>query len=244
MDKSKLVPPQKDGRDIVHAAVAGTTGLIPVAGAAANELYKAIILPAFDKRNQEWQEAVSEALNELLDREIVDYEKLSTDEEFITILIKANFIAWQDQRKEKREALRNAALNSAKGIDIDPDFQQQFLRWIDELTVSHIQILQYLYRNMDKFLQVNSFEGIRIKFQKDTGSGIKANEITLLIQDLDRRDLIEISSEIDDQRVVRKKVPENTGRVITREIQERPKMKTTRIGLDFLRFIKNPLDAE
>ncbi|MGD1698652.1 hypothetical protein [Dapis sp. BLCC M229] len=63
---------------------------------------------------------------------------------FQTTFKKAIRIAECEHQQEKLEALRNAVLNSAIPNSLKDDIQAIFLKWIDELTVSHIKLLRML----------------------------------------------------------------------------------------------------
>jgi hypothetical protein len=62
---------------------------------------------------------------------------------FITAVMHASRSAIKNHQQEKREALRNAVLNSASRNAPEEDLQLMFLNWIEEFTPWHIKILKY-----------------------------------------------------------------------------------------------------
>jgi len=72
----------------------------------------------------------------------IPIEDLQKDEMFISAVASASQIALRNHQKEKREALRNALINSVTSETIDESLLNQFMYYIDILTVWHIRILR------------------------------------------------------------------------------------------------------
>jgi len=143
-DQSYDVPetaPEEQAGDIGRKLARAAVSAIPVAGGPVAELM-GMIQPAVERRKDEWVENIAHELNrvrkrvrDLEDRDIAD------DENFITTLLNASSIALRTHQTEKREALRNAVLNSALRNGPDEDLQAIFLELVDRFTPWHLRIL-------------------------------------------------------------------------------------------------------
>ncbi|MBN2292350.1 MAG: hypothetical protein JXM70_07995 [Pirellulales bacterium] len=139
---NKYEPPEATGKDHLHTLARAGIGSIPTVGAAATELFQMIIMPSLEKRKVVWMNEVAEGLRKLEEGNHLRLEDLAHNEVFIDIVLQASSAAMRTSRKEKREALRNAVLNSALPNAPDESRQQMFLQLVDTLTVWHLQILK------------------------------------------------------------------------------------------------------
>jgi hypothetical protein len=113
-------------------------------------LFNQIIAPPIERRLNEWRESVGQRLKELGDAGYVT--SLQKNDDFVSVVVKASQIAVTTYNDAKREALRNAILNTALGIEPDESLRQMFLRFIDELTGWHVRIL-HLFQNALRWYQ-------------------------------------------------------------------------------------------
>ena len=138
----KLQPPEPSGADkaytILKAAVAG----VPIVGGTANELMGFVFAGPYQKRLQKWREDVAEVISYLVNQKGVRIEELQNNDGFISAVASASQVAMRNHEAEKREALRNALVYTAVSEDIDESLQNQFLNYIDTLTVWHIRLLK------------------------------------------------------------------------------------------------------
>jgi hypothetical protein len=137
--------PKRSKGDVAHTIVKAGLSVIPVIGGPAAELFSAIIVPPLMKRRDGWVESIAHELQDLEEKvQGFSIENLSQSETFITTVMHATQIAIRNHQQEKLRALRNAVLNTALGIDIDDDFKQTFLEYIDTLTPLHLRVLELL----------------------------------------------------------------------------------------------------
>ncbi len=121
------------------------TSLIPV-GSTAYEAFTALVKPLHKERKDEWLYIL---MNDLVRREedgLISLEKLSKNEEFVTIVTKATLLAQQNHQKEKMEALRNVVVNASLEINntkVDFDKIDFFLILLEKITPLHIYILNF-----------------------------------------------------------------------------------------------------
>lgn len=145
--KSEPPDPGRGSRgDATHALIRSALGAIPFGGAAAIELFNAIVTPPIEKRRREWMESIGSALNELQSRQgAVDIARLSQDQEFISLLISVSQHAIKSHGREKLEALKNVVLNAASGYSPGEDLQSTFLALVDRFTPLHMRLLKIFH---------------------------------------------------------------------------------------------------
>ncbi len=139
---NKYDPPKPTDKDHVHTLARAGIGSIPVIGAAATELFQMIITPSLEKRKAVWMNDVAEGLRALEGEKRLRLEDLAENEVFIDTVLYASNAAMRTSQEEKREALRNAVLNSALPNAPDESRQQMFLQLVDTQTVWHLRILK------------------------------------------------------------------------------------------------------
>lgn len=130
--------------DQLHTLAKAGIASVPVVGAAASELFTVILAPPLEKRRVEWMNDVAERLKELDERGELKLEDLQDNETFITTVMQASQAAIRNHQSEKREALRNAVLNSALPHAPEELLQQHFINQVDTFTVWHIRLLDLL----------------------------------------------------------------------------------------------------
>lgn len=235
MTKNDLTPPKKTKGDTAHTAARALIGSVPYAGNALAEFFDALIAPPLEKRRDEWREQMAVALERVIQEvEGLTIESLQADDAFVSAVAQASQIAVRNHQGEKREALRNAVLNVAVGIDIDEDTQSMFLNMIDVLTPSHLRILK-LFQAPETYANA---KGVGLSHMSMGGHGQvietvfpelrgKREFYDTLIRDLFSRGLTTV---------------ERTGVTMTGHglIAKR----TTQLGDEFLRFIAPPLEEK
>lgn len=142
--------PQESNTDKAVRLAKAIIETIPGAAIGTELLAWFVKLP-YQKRLEKWQKDVCDALNELQAQEI-DLEKLQNNDDFFDLLLYATQIGIRNHQKEKRDALKNAILNSATGKVSDLSLQQIFLNYIDTFTVWHINIL-ILFDNPERWFK-------------------------------------------------------------------------------------------
>lgn len=143
---------QNKGSDHIYAAAKTGLSFIPVVGGAISEVFNLIITEPLSKRRDEWLIKLYDELKQLEEKiESFDIENLKDNDLFISIALKASQMVLKNHQEEKKEALCNAVINTATNITIEENEQIIFLNYIDELTVWHIRLLQYLNDPNGKF---------------------------------------------------------------------------------------------
>jgi len=144
LEEGNFTPTKVSKGDIAHALAKGVISEVPLIGAPAAELFSLVITPPLERRRAEWLNAIAERLKELESKvQGFKIEALKDNPLFITTVMHATIVALRNHQKEKLDALQNAVVNSARGIDIEENLQLVFLNMVDELTPLHMQVLKY-----------------------------------------------------------------------------------------------------
>ncbi|HVN49138.1 MAG TPA: hypothetical protein VMU30_10020 [Bacteroidota bacterium] len=162
MQTEKLpYPPEQDGQEqaleYLLLLAKGATFPVPIASFTIeilNRLYK----KPLEKRRIDWMEKVTEVINELISKQKdLTPTKLAQNPEFVTILHRATEIAVKTHQEEKHLLLKNAILSAGSPTSTDLDKQLLFLRFVDELSINQVLVLQ-LYRNPIEWFHRHNLE--------------------------------------------------------------------------------------
>lgn len=228
---NKYKPPEGSAGEAAHAVVRSGLGAIPFAGAAAVELLNAIVASPLEKRRTKWMEYVGEALKELEEKTGIILESLQENEEFIDVALEATQIAIKTSNLEKREALKNAIINSALPNPPEESLQKMFLSFIETLTVWHLKLLE-LFNDPPQYLEKQniSFTG----YSMGSMSHLVENAFPEL---RGRRDLYDLIWKDLYSRALVNTEHLHTMMTGSGIIAKR----TTEIAIQFLNYIKSPL---
>lgn len=129
----------------VEVAGEGALGVIPFVGSLLAATLSAYFSATQENRTRAWMEEMAEVVQELLDRvDDLEAQDLANDPVFFDAAVAAARIATATSSREKHVALQNALYNVGCGDSLDEDQRAIFLRYIDELTPSHIRFLRFL----------------------------------------------------------------------------------------------------
>lgn len=139
--------PEPTEADTAQAMAKAGIAAIPVIGGPINQVISLVLTPAVGRRRDEWLKELADALDQM-EKKVAGFrvEKLADNEAFVSATIQATLIAIGTHQREKREYLRNAVLNVAKGITSDETKQQVFLNAIEAFTPTHIKALNVIWR--------------------------------------------------------------------------------------------------
>lgn len=146
---------QGESRDMMVVKIA--LGFVPWVGGALAEVV-GHLNNDLARRQEFWMVQVSEAINALQKRSGLTVDELMKNEAFTSFLLQATPIALRNHQKEKITTLKNALTSVGNPEFSDEDLAFQFLRYIDELTVSHLTILRIIANRADAFKEVKSMQ--------------------------------------------------------------------------------------
>lgn len=229
MESSKFTPPKATTGDTAHLVAKAM--LTPLWG--ASELFERLVSSPLNKRTNEWMENVGGFLEHNFG---YDLENLASNEKFVTVFVQATRIAAQNHQKEKLDALRNGIVSSALNPDISDDLQLIYLRFIDELTPSHLSLLKFFVVHRRKISKLKSypaiFDFIRTSSSKQENV-LSRDAFKMLLGDLSARGLIRVSQDIDDFEDIYA-----ASSILSEETDDSlPRILVTQIAKDFIRFI-------
>lgn len=155
IDKDLIQPVDELDSERLHRLARAGLSAVPVVGGTLTEIFNSLIEPPMTRRKTEWMIQVSDVINDLYEKGIVTENELQQNETFFTTLVHASAIAIKNHQSAKREALRNAVINSALPGAPDDTVQQLFLNLIDSCTSWHIALLQ-LFQGPEKWAAQNA----------------------------------------------------------------------------------------
>jgi hypothetical protein len=190
--------PKETNSDKAHAIVKGAIGAIPFVGSVASETFGLILAQPITKRREKWMFAVVEELNKLEQTiEQFKIENLKNDDEFTTFLIEASQIAFKTHQEKKLEYLRNSICNYYK-FNNEFDKKHSFIRIIDDLTPTHLNILQFICYNENHIIEhIKGFQGLLVLYNEQDSS-IDKYYFRKCVRDLEGVSLIRISGDFSD----------------------------------------------
>jgi hypothetical protein len=228
----ELLVPASGGTDHLHAAVRATLAAIPFAGGGAVEVFNAILTPPIEKRRNQWMENVSRAIGTLCQHNAAIVERITGDEQFQSVLIQATWVAIRNHQQEKLDALRNVVLNSAEGTNFSVDRQLLFVRYIDELTPSHLQVLREMIATQTTISNAESYQDLLDQLAPRMAEPTTPTFFKLVCVDLQSRGLIRISREVSDFPGLFEQ-----GMILLEQHTEGPRLLVTDLGQDFLSHV-------
>jgi hypothetical protein len=225
-------PADPDEAELGVAVLKGIFSLVPGIGPLAAEL-AGLYLNPLEPRKQAWIAEVSSALNEIKERFALLPESLQSNEAFISFLYQATTIALKNHQREKIRALRNALVSVATppGHYAD-DAAFQFLRYIDELTPTHLTMLACFDKHAGQFARETTLETVYEKLCSFCRERLDRGLFRSFLTDLNAR-LLVLSQDLDD-------LPEFASRkdhLLLESSATRP-LQVTALGRSFLSFIE------
>ncbi len=230
-DDKKYGPPEATAGDHAYALARAGLGSIPVVGASASELFQKLITPPLEKRRQQWMESIAEGLRKLESKQLLSIEELAMNDGFIDVVMTASQSAIKTSQEMKREALKNAILNSALPNPPDESRQQIFISLVDSLTVWHLIILRFFSDPLKVFADM-----AKAPPQFSIGGSL-SKVLTAAYPDLvNERELYElIGKELYGKGLLR--TDGFNGMMSGMDLYDQ---RTTRLGDQFLAFISKP----
>ena len=230
-DDPKYQPPKSSLGDKAHTIVKAGVNLTPIAGGSASELLNLIVTPPLEKRRIKWMEEVGEGLRKLEGKHKIDLESLQDNDDFIDVVLEATTIAMKTSNQRKREALKNAILNTANNTAPDESLRIMFLSYIDTFTEWHIKLF-VLFNDPQGYLDKNNLSMGNI-----VGGG-PDNLIHKAFPELrEKRDFYDsIWKDLFAKALVTGEMLH--GQMTLKGILSR---RTSKIGDDFLKFIESPI---
>jgi hypothetical protein len=185
----KALPKNAELADHRVAALKGAISAIPFAGGLLAEELSMLLATPLAQRRDDWLEDLSRRLHDLERRaDGFRFEDLSNNQAFVSAAAQAAQAVVRTHAKEKRDALRNAVLNTALSRGGDDDRRALFLLLAERLSPLHLRIL--------KTLDESGGTTARTAFSTFTNKvalqqGIDGKMAKLVLDDLSRYELLQ-----------------------------------------------------
>lgn len=217
-------------RQMIERGIVFAGNTVPFAGGVAS-LYAESFAQAHQRRMQGWMEQLAEVVEDLVERvDGLDVDSLTQNDDFMDAVVTATRIAQTTSAQTKRAALQNALLNVGVGDVPGADKTAVFLRYIEELTPSHLVILDALCHKAgfrDRDLTPGN-GGRRMRWHHAYNRLLRDTSFfAAVLGDLESRGLTTGKDGYD-----------------TTLDEDLPVGKGTSLGWAFLRFISGPFDID
>ena len=175
---------------------------------------------------------VSAAINTLVGRFGVLPSHLANDEQFTTFVVQASLAAFKTHQAIKLGALRNALVNSYNRTEREAEVGLQYLRYIDELSPTHLKLLSTIDLNVGPYAAFTTLEELHVALPTDAGTNIERSTLRVFLQDLEARFLVRLGDLEELPEYASKK-----SMSLREESAVRP-IEVTPLGSSFLLFIR------
>ena len=142
--------------------------------------------------------AVGSAIEQLIKADANIVNTLTNSEKFQSVMLHASWAAVRNHQHEKLTALQNAVVNAALGSTASEDLQLLFVRYVDELTPTHLVVMDFLVRHENEVAGLESYQKLIDAFSRIAGQQIDAVFFKLVCDDLKARSLVRISDDLQD----------------------------------------------
>ena len=143
-EDDELVPPSRsESGQVAGKTAEAAVAAIPVVGGPLAVVVATLFGFSYDRRLAAWREEVFDRIR-ALEEQGVSVQDLANDDAFLDALAQATRTAEAQSSEEKRRYLADALFNIGAGTPVTPDKQAVYLRYLEELTISHMQMLAFL----------------------------------------------------------------------------------------------------
>ena len=131
--------PEPDETDTALTVARSIIGVAPLGGSLL-ELLSPFLGPPVERRREEWAKDLGDVV-ESIGKQV---EELGSDDVFVSSVIRTSRIAIATHRANKRQFLKNMLIKIGSGCAPDEDMLEVYFRIIEDLTPSHIILLDFL----------------------------------------------------------------------------------------------------
>jgi len=227
----RLAPPTPSTGDTAHLVASGILSLVP----GAPELFRRIVTPPLEKRHNAWMQDVANAIEKLESNRGLSLEELTNNEAFASIVLQATYVAIRNHHEEKRRALASSIYNAGAAIDIETDLQLTFVRYIDELSPSHIVLLRAINDRYSEIAPLKSYENLYQLLRTNLTNSPTHDVFKMMCLELQGRGLIRISQDIEEF----SGIYEASALLLEQTRDDLPRVIISEVGQQFLKFISS-----
>ena len=215
--------------ELAIALLKGAVSAVPFVGGVIAEVGDLYLNP-LEKRKATWTSEIATAVAEIEEKYSLVARDLQDNDEFISFLYQATRIAIKNHQKEKIESLRNAIVSSTAPNGPPEDLKFQYLRYVDELSPTHIKMLTILNKHAGQFARFTKLEQVFSKLKEQIPS-LERGTFRTFLGDLSSRHLVlhEDLEELQEH-------ASHKSYLMLEKSKERP-LEITPLGRNFITFI-------
>ncbi|MFC3691060.1 hypothetical protein [Chenggangzhangella methanolivorans] len=113
-------------------------------GTIASKVIEHFIGSPLQARRDAWFTDLGGRIAGLLEKGVLTEADLAGNEEFVSVVADATAAAMRTHHEAKREALANAAINTAIGVTMDEVVRASFMAYIERYSPLHLEVLRIL----------------------------------------------------------------------------------------------------
>jgi hypothetical protein len=148
------------------------------------------------------------------------------------VLLQASWVAVRNHQHEKLNCLRNAVLNSARQCSVPEDIRLLFIRYVDELTSTHLVILRFFINNESEVAHFDSLEKVYSAFLESVEVQVSRELFKLALEDLRTRLLLWGSQHLIDFPGIY-----TESALLDEDQSQAPRIRVTTLGRQFFDFV-------
>ncbi len=191
-----IEPPIDPKAGAVVALFKGAFSAVPWVGGLIAEVGSLYLNP-LERRKQRWMVEVSNAVDQIRAEFGMVVEDLQHNERFLSFLAQTTLISLKNHQQEKQEALRAALVASVDAARYADDVAFHLLRYVDELTPSHVVLLAEVAKRVADLASLKSIELIYGEMALSLDTSVDRTVFRAFLQDLDARFLLRIGELLD-----------------------------------------------
>ncbi len=225
--------PQANEDDTAYAIVRATLGL--ATGGVAGELFALLFTSPLQRRTEEWMRQIARTLARVERRIPGRLRELLASEDFATMVIATTQVAARNSHEARRRLLASAIAHAAAGSQVELDRQLLFVRFVDELTSSHVALLRQLSSDSEYVGLISGYPELLRYFKEKSGLNASEDELTLLCNDLSALALVRFGPTLDPFPGLA-----TQDALVTEGSDMGPRIVTTALARDFLAYVDSP----
>lgn len=232
---NKLTPPKPSTDDTAHLVASGILSFIP----GAPELFRKFVTPPLEKRQYAWMQEVANTIERLGSNKGLSLDELTNNEAFASVVLQATYVAIRNHHEEKRRALASCIFNAGIATDIETDLQLAFVRYVDELSPTHVVLLQAIRDRYSEIAPLKSYESLYQLLRTNLIDSPTRDVFKMMCLELQGRGLIRISQDIEDFTGIY----EASAILAAETRDDLPRVIISEVGQQFLAFISSDSSA-
>jgi hypothetical protein len=236
MADDPLEIPQSDEKDVLHIAISTAISAVPFLG--GSELFKFIVTPSIEKRRERWMQTVAESIKELQQQSALNIQQLSSNEEFVTLLLQATQSAFKTHLESKHQLLKVVLIQTVLQ-DVSFDVKQLYMSMIDRFSPTHIHLLKFVEQNTSVTVGIESiqkFHELMLQSQEENALVLHFDNFLAFLVELERDGLlIATTGFLTTDRIYN---PPIRGLHLSNfEGDKLPRLNITQLARDFIAFL-------